>query len=230
MMIKNVFFDAASTLFHLRGSVGEHYAAIARELGSGISPRALDDAFARAWKNAPLRSAADQPREDDDKAWWRQLVSNVLDQIANLAPEFDRARFFELAYPHFAEPGVWVLYPEVHDVLEMLVPEFELAIISNFDCRLHTILRHLKIGAFFQHVFISSEIGADKPDREIYRRALTQSGARAAEAIHVGDDPERDWHAAAQAGLHVFELDRRRNSLRDLPEYLARLSKRERPA
>ena len=36
------------------------------------------------------------------------------------------------------------------------------------------------------------------------------------EVLHVGDDPERDWKAATAAGLTVFRLDRRRNSLREL--------------
>ena len=36
------------------------------------------------------------------------------------------------------------------------------------------------------------------------------------EVLHVGDDPERDWKAAKEAGLLVFQLDRPRNSLRDL--------------
>jgi hypothetical protein len=34
--------------------------------------------------------------------------------------------------------------------------------------------------------------------------------------MHVGDDPERDWKAAAAAGLSVFKLERPRNSLIDL--------------
>jgi len=36
------------------------------------------------------------------------------------------------------------------------------------------------------------------------------------EVVHIGDDPERDWKAAKAAGLSVFQLDRPRNSLRDL--------------
>jgi hypothetical protein len=34
--------------------------------------------------------------------------------------------------------------------------------------------------------------------------------------LHAGDDPERDWNAAAAAGLAVFRLERPKNSLRDL--------------
>jgi len=36
------------------------------------------------------------------------------------------------------------------------------------------------------------------------------------EVLHVGDDPERDWNAAKEAGLSVFQLDRPKNSMRDL--------------
>jgi FMN phosphatase YigB (HAD superfamily) len=36
------------------------------------------------------------------------------------------------------------------------------------------------------------------------------------EVMHVGDDADRDWKAATAAGLSVFELDRAKNSLRDL--------------
>jgi FMN phosphatase YigB (HAD superfamily) len=36
------------------------------------------------------------------------------------------------------------------------------------------------------------------------------------EVLHVGDDSERDWKAASEAGLSIFRLDRQKNSLRDL--------------
>jgi FMN phosphatase YigB (HAD superfamily) len=36
------------------------------------------------------------------------------------------------------------------------------------------------------------------------------------EVLHVGDDPERDWKAAKEAGLSVFRLERAKNSLQDL--------------
>jgi len=36
------------------------------------------------------------------------------------------------------------------------------------------------------------------------------------QVMHVGDDPKRDWQAASAAGLSIFQLDRRKNSLRDL--------------
>jgi len=69
---------------------------------------------------------------------------------------------------------------------------------------------------YFSYIFISSELGADKPDPAIFQRAVNVMHLDANEVVHVGDDPERDWKGAAAAGLSVFRLDRPKNSLRDL--------------
>jgi putative hydrolase of the HAD superfamily len=215
-VIKAIFFDAVGTLFYLTKTVGYHYALVGSEVGLTLDAKQLDRAFYTAWKQMPRRAAIGGPRPNDDKGWWRELVDRVLDQVAPSLSEFDRDNFFEVAYEHFAEAGVWELYPEVVNTLEKLRPRFLLAVISNFDGRLRFILRHLGISEFFAHVFVSSEIGADKPDPEIFRRALKLIDLKPNEVVHVGDDSERDWKAAAEAGLRIFRLDRETNSLRDL--------------
>jgi putative hydrolase of the HAD superfamily len=215
-VIKAIFFDAVGTLFYLTKTVGDHYALVGSEVGLTLDAKQLDRAFYTAWKQMPRHAAIEGPRPNDDKSWWRELVNLVLDQVAPSLSELDRDNFFEVAYEHFAEAGVWELYPEVVDTLEKLRPRFLLAVISNFDGRLRFILRHLGISEFFAHVFVSSEIGADKPDPEIFRRALKLIDLKPNEVVHVGDDSERDWKAAAEAGLRIFRLDRETNSLRDL--------------
>lgn len=214
--IKAIFFDAVGTLFYLTRTVGEHYALVGAEIGLQTDPEKLDHAFFSAWKRMPPRAAIEGPRENDDKDWWRELVEHVLDDTAPSLGELDRDNFFEIAYEHFAEAGVWELYPEVLGTLQTLQPRFQLAVVSNFDGRLRFILEHLGISKFFPHVFVSSEIGADKPDPEIYRHALKLMGLAPNEILHVGDDADRDWKAASAAGLSIFQLDRPKNSLRDL--------------
>jgi putative hydrolase of the HAD superfamily len=214
--LKAIFFDAAGTLFHLPRGVGYHYALVGEEIGLKLDSRQLDRAFNSAWSAMPRRESIDGPREDDDKGWWRQLVDLVLNEVAPSLNELDRDNFFEIAYEHFAEAGVWELYPEVLEVLEKLSSRFQLVVISNFDGRLRMILEQLGVSKFFKHVFLSSELGADKPDPEIFRRALKLVDLNPNEVFHVGDDPERDWQAATAAGLSIFQLDRKRNSLRDL--------------
>ena len=220
MKIKAIFFDAVGTLFFLTKTVGEHYALVGREVGLNLEAGSLDRAFYSAWRTMPRRTAINGPREDDDKGWWRDLVELIFDNVAPSTRHLDRDNFFEVAYEHFAEAGVWEIYPEVLEVLARLESHLQLAVVSNFDGRLRFILEHLGLSKYFSHVFVSSEIGADKPDPEFFKRALRFMELNPADVLHVGDDPDRDWKAAAAAGLSVFRLDRDKNSLRDLLQAL----------
>ena len=213
---KVIFFDAVGTLIHLPKSVGHHYALVGRRIGLPLSAAEMDRAFAKAWNEKPARLVTGIPRADDDKGWWRELVNRVLDDAAPATKELDRDNFFEIAYEHFAEAGVWELYPEVREVITQLQKRHRLAIVSNFDGRLRMILDQLGLAGHFAHLAISSEIGADKPDPFIYRRALELCAVAAHDALHVGDDPIRDWEGASAAGIPVYRLKRPQNSLREL--------------
>ncbi|HEX8678941.1 MAG TPA: HAD-IA family hydrolase [Chthoniobacterales bacterium] len=214
--LKLILFDAAGTLFHLPKGVGYHYALVAHRLGLAMDEASINRAFRSVWSKMPPRPATGEPREDDDKGWWRELVERVFDQVAPQVHELDRDNFFEIAYEHFAEAGVWELFPETLAVLEQLHGRYKLGVVSNFDGRLRMILEQLGISKFFAAVVISSEAGADKPDPFIFRRAIELAGVAPNEALHVGDDPVNDWQGGRAAGLRVFELDRPRNSLREM--------------
>jgi putative hydrolase of the HAD superfamily len=51
------------------------------------------------------------------------------------------------------------------------------------------------------NVFISGEVGAEKPDPRIFQKALAWADRSPEEVLHVGDDPERDIAAAARLGM-----------------------------
>src|SRR3954470_2205183 len=161
--LKLILFDGAGTLFHLPRGVGYHYALVGERVGLTLEAPALDDAFAQAWKEMPARATSGEPREDDDKGWWRELVERVFDRVAPQTKDLDRDNFFEVAYEHFAEASVWELYPEVLDALKELHDRYKLLVVSNFDGRLRVVLEQLGISKFFSAVAISSEVGADKP-------------------------------------------------------------------
>ena len=107
----------------------------------------------------PIRPATGEPREDDDKGWWRDLVERLLDRVSPRIDPLDRDAFFEAAYGHFAEAGVWELYPEVRDVLDALAPRYELAVVSNFDGRLRMIFEHLATLEIFPACFSFQRVG-----------------------------------------------------------------------
>ena len=213
--VKVIFFDAVGTLIHLPRGVGFHYAEVARRLGWNVEADSLGAAFRAVWKGMPRRASERKPRADDDRGWWRELVLRVL-RRHELPPGFDQERYFDAVYREFTQPGVWSLFPEAIEALDELAAHHRLAILSNFDTRLRTVLAQLGILARFTGIVISSEVGADKPDPWIFQHALNQAGVSADEALLVGDDPECDVAGARRAGWHAFHLDRPRTTLRDL--------------
>jgi putative hydrolase of the HAD superfamily len=216
MSLKVIFFDAVGTLFYLPKGVGAHYSEGARRHGCEIPAEVLQAAFVAVYREMPARPATREARPDDDKGWWKELVGRVLDRCEPGIGRMDRGAFFEDVYGEFSMPGVWKLFPETKETLDALHGHFRLGIISNFDGRLRAILGHLGIADRFEHVVISSEVGADKPDPWIFQRALSMAGVSAEEVLYAGDDPVRDWRGGEALGLRTFRLERPGNSLREL--------------
>ncbi|HEY6676478.1 MAG TPA: HAD-IA family hydrolase, partial [Terrimicrobium sp.] len=74
--------------------------------------------------------------------------------------------------------------------------------------RLRRVLDNLGVLAKFESLFISSELGCEKPARAIFRKALESMNTEPGKCIHAGDDPERDWAGAVAVGLRVFRVKR----------------------
>ncbi len=213
-MIEAITFDATGTLLRVRGGVGEQYARVARDCGIEIAPERLDHAFGKAWMTWPRPARDGTPSLDDDKGWWRELVLTVAVETGMKLGDFEA--FFEVLYGRFATAEAWEVFPEVEEVLHRLRGKYRLAVISDFDARLRAVLTACELIDLFDFVLISSEVGADKPDARIFHRACERLGCEPAAVLHVGDDPARDWAGARAVGMQVFELDRGRNTLRDL--------------
>ena len=213
--IKVIFFDATGTLIHLPRGVGFHYTEVAARFGWNADEDSVGRAFRALWSEMPPPQTTRGPKPDDDRSWWRELVSRVLDRSG--APDgFDREGYFDAVYDEFTKPGVWALYPETIGVLDALVGRYRLCVLSNFDRRLKTVLAQLGVLERFAEIVISSEAGADKPDPWIFEHACARAGVMPHEALLVGDDPECDVAGARNAGWHAFHVERPRLTLRDL--------------
>ena len=79
---------------------------------------------------------------------------------------------------------------------------------SNWDVSLHEQLERTGLTPLLDGALSSAEVGAPKPDPEIFTRALALAGARPDEALHVGDDVEADVGGALAAGLEPVLIDR----------------------
>jgi len=95
-------------------------------------------------------------------------------------------------------------FPEVPVTLRALREGgARLVVVSNWDVSLPEALAQAGIAGLVDGVVSSAEVGAAKPDPEIFRRALALAGASAEEALHVGDSLELDVEGARAAGIEA---------------------------
>ncbi len=99
---------------------------------------------------------------------------------------------------------VWKLYPESLAILRSLRDAgYRLGVISNASHSLPSILEKLGLAKYFDTITYSFDVGAEKPDVRIFRRAVAQANATEERCVHVGDSFEADYLGARRAGLHA---------------------------
>jgi putative hydrolase of the HAD superfamily len=209
--IEMVFFDAAGTLFDVRGSVGEIYARLARPYGVEVAPEEIQRRFARAFRaQPPMAFPAATPEAERlrrERDWWRHLVRAVFAESGEF-PRFEE--YFTEVYEFFRTGAAWRAFEDTAPTLTALRQRgLRLGIISNFDSRLDDVLRALGLDHYFAAVHLSSREGAAKPDPAIFRAALNRHALAPGAALHIGDSLREDAEAAAAAGMLAVWLDRR---------------------
>ncbi len=207
--IKAVFFDAADTLFRVKGGVGNTYWNVARKYGVDSTPEGIEKAFSKAFKLAPSLAfpGALDPKEIKilEERWWYEVVKRVFMEIGMLA-NFDD--YFDELFETF-RTRAWELFPETKDVLQSLKKDgFTLGVISNFDSRIYDVCADLGIICYFDAFVISSEAGFAKPSQEIFSLALGRNNVYPSEAIHIGDSLQLDFLAARAVGINSVLIDR----------------------
>ena len=208
MSVKAVLFDAADTLFRIRGSVGAAYGVVAARHGVAVTAADVERCFRGVFRGMPplaFPGAAEAELLRLEYAWWRQLVASVF--AGTRFNDFDA--FFADLFEYFAYGDSWELFPDTVPALTALRARgLRLAIVSNFDGRLTRICEGLGIGAYFDAIVMSARVGAAKPDPRIFAVALQRLGVGAAEAVHVGDSLREDVAGARSAGLQATLIRR----------------------
>ena len=197
--IRAVTFDVGGTLLEPWPSVGVVYAEVAEECGwPGISPEILDRQFAGAWRT--------RQTFDYSRAAWREIVGQ---SFSGLVPPSALAGLFPSIYERFAQRNAWRLFEDVRPTLAALRERgFKLAVISNWDERLDSLLRQFELDSCFDVILISTHVGVHKPSPEIFLRAAAQLCLPPAALLHVGDGMAEDFEGASRAGLRALHLER----------------------
>lgn len=203
--LRAVFLDAGNTLLRM------NYAAIAAalgDLGVTITADAVEQAEWRARvrlddEHLP-RAGTSTESSATGEAYLRYVLEELglvdrrtLQAMAEWRACYNRpVGLFNTAEPA-AEPALRL----ARDA------GLRVAVISNSNGSVRSILRDLGLVSYLDFVLDSGEVGCEKPDPRIFRLALERAGVDAAEARYVGDLYSIDVRGARAAGIETVLLD-----------------------
>ena len=199
-----VLFDLGGVLLHL------DYAAIAERAGSfGIALDAalLPRAEAQARRAIDGRAARRGSLPGDDAARIPDYFDDLL-AAASVAPAARGALVAQLRADHRAR-NLWRVPLEgARETLAALRSAgVRTGVVSNADGRAERLLVEAGLAGELEVIVDSHCEGVEKPDPEIFRRALLRLAADAAEAAYVGDILSIDVAGSRAAGLRPILMD-----------------------
>ena len=103
-----------------------------------------------------------------------------------------------------------------NEILDYLKPKYELHILSNgFKEVQHIKLHESGIKKHFNNIFISEEMGFQKPEKEIFDAARKIAKVDADECIMIGDDFGNDVEGALNAGWKAVYFSSRKRRIKN---------------
>lgn len=220
---KWIAFDAAGTLFETAEPVEDIYADCFSTLGFGLPESTWKKAFHRAFEITPDPIYPQNgDGNDTEREWWHDLVRRAAD-AAGIRPDPETMeQAFDELFDHYASGSAWKLFPETEAVLSSLKSAgIGLAVVSNFDFRIHRILKDLGISGHFDLVLTSADVRARKPSPLILEKLFSETGATPSDCCLTGDSLSADKGAAEAAGIRFFHIDRPAADLADFQRWHA---------
>ena len=206
-----VIFDAVGTLIYPDPPATVVYAQFGRRFGSKRPAESISTRFHDAIGRQDQADRLDGLRRrstNELREWqrWQAVVAEVFDDVANAD-----GKLFEGLWDHFSQSEHWRIFDDVVETWQALERRgMVLAVASNFDERLPTILASHEPLNGCQRIYWSAEIGYPKPSPEFFAEVARRIGAVPEEILFVGDSPVNDYQGAKTVGWNAKLLCRER--------------------
>lgn len=195
-MIRTIFFDLDDTLLDFRRAEAE-------SLKRTLPAFEVDPAPAVLERYHEINAAQWRLLEEGKLTREQVLLRRYELLFAELEMDCDPAAVCDL-YEENLACGHWFI-PGAEELLETLAPRYDLYLATNGTAAVqHSRLNSANLKRYFKGIFISEEVGADKPGAEYFRRCFAAiSGFDPAFAIIVGDSLTSDIRGGQNAGIRT---------------------------
>ena len=194
--VKFIFFDAGNTLVFL-----DFERVLAPLTARGV--RVKQEQIYAAERTAKRQMDESVHMGKVDARYWETFFEHLLNAV-NID---DRELMMELQKSAQRAHSWCGIRPGTADVLADLQQRFKLAVISNSDGSIRTLLGDLGLLKYFEVVVDSSLVGYEKPDPRIFRAALEATSAAPEQSLYVGDVLSVDYEGARNVGMQAILMD-----------------------
>lgn len=239
---KLVTFDCTNTLLYFKRPVNHQYLKVAEEFGykrENFDESKMMPSFRKHFKELKETYPNFGRTSIGFESWWGNLVQNVLSDASKdgkKPEEFEKVA--DVLIKLYETKECWNKYDGTDELIRTLKHHGKLVgIISNFDPRLHLLLRDMHLYKNFDFIITSYEAKIEKPDYKIFQHALdrslglTWSMIYPSEALHIGNELDKDYQGAIDAGwtsvLITDENLNHKNSFRSLRHFFDAISNEE---
>jgi putative hydrolase of the HAD superfamily len=201
-VIRAVLFDVDFTLCRPGPELGpEGYQTLGRECGVELDPARYDDA-----RLAAIEDLRRHPELEHDEEIWVRFTEDIVRGMGSVSGEAAREIALLIAR-RWKQAAHFELYDDAIPTLRTLRGHgLKLALVSNTSRDLGAFVAHFSLDV--DAWIASGTHGKVKPSPLIFEAALDLVGARAAEAVMVGDSLEDDVAGARAVGMRALLLDR----------------------
>ena len=229
-MIKTIFFDLDDTLLDFTRSEASALRRALMEAGAPAEQEVLDRYHVINQRQWELLEEGVLTREQVKSRRFHILFAELGISCVKVETVKDR-------YEKYLAEGRWLL-PGAEELLKELAPRYRLCLASNGSAAIqYSRLKLAGIGHYFDRIFISEELGANKPDKAFFDRCFEAlPEVDTAEILMVGDSLTSDIRGGRNAGIRTcwfnphgkpagtnIRPDHTITALEQLPALLARI-------
>ncbi|XP_067646201.1 rhythmically expressed gene 2 protein [Eurosta solidaginis] len=236
-----ITFDVTNTLLKFRSSPGKQYGEIGALFGVFCDTDELAKNFKSNWylMNRKYPNFGRNSRVGWQQ-WWHELIGGTFSDSGSLIPAEKLCDLANHLLELYKTSLCWQHCNGSIDLLNYLRLQQQLAtnhsdneidnnesrnhnkkapivlgVIANFDPRLDTLLRNLKIKHYFDYTINSYDSNVEKPNAEIFHLAMRMADLKdlkPEQCLHIGDGPTTDYLAAKNVGWNAALIHEKNSS------------------
>lgn len=210
--IKAIFYDAGMTLLHPYPPVEEVSMAVCERQGLAADFGAICRGVDVAWGYFHESLRTDNQLFSSETAinrMWVEYYRTVFSSAKVSDDDRVLRECAEAVLAAYTDLENWRAFPETEETLAKFHKEgYVQGVISDWGIGLRPILHRLGLTRYLDFVVGSADVGAAKPNSQLFQLALKRANVLPDEAIHVGDSYWTDVLGARGANVTPVLLDR----------------------